>query len=195
MPDLALSDLTRAGTLGEKQPVDSRKPGGHTLAVTRMRWPVSSSLVLVAILVTGCGSTPTPSAIHLTTTTGKNVVRLEAGGVTVSPWQSIHDGQQVTVSVKGLPPGWKFFVSECLTPLDANALGCGSQLAAQPFGFADRAGSGSMTFLVHSSAATSKSRSLQPCGGECVLVATTGDPVGTPVHGLYYFAPISFTEG
>jgi hypothetical protein len=163
--------------------------------VAGMRWAVSSFLVVVAILVSGCGSAPVPSAIHRTTTTETDVVRLEAGGVTISPWLSIHDGQQVTVSVKGLPPGWKFFVSECLTPLDANALGCGSQLATQPFGLADQAGNGSMTFVAHSSAATSKSRTLQPCVGECVIVATTGDPVGTSVHGVYYFAPISFTEG
>ncbi len=99
------------------------------------------------------------------------------------------------MTVRGLPAGSKFFVSECLTPLDANALGCGSQLATQPFSFADQAGNGSMTFVAHSSAATSKSRTLEPCVGECVVVATTGDPVGTLTHGVYYFAPISFTDG
>ena len=167
----------------------------HTLAVARLRWPVSSLLVLAAVVASGCGSAPAPSATHRTTTTEKHVVHLEVGGVTVNPRLSIHEGQLVIVSVQGLPPGSIFFVSECLTPLDVNALGCGGQLAIQPFSFANQAGNGSMSYVAHSSAATSTSRTLQPCVGECVIVATTGDPVGTPVHGVYYFAPISFTEG
>ena len=46
----------------------------------------------------------------------------------------------VTVAVRGLPDGIKFFVSECLTPVAANHNGCGPQLAQQPFGVSDNAG-------------------------------------------------------
>lgn len=175
--------------------MDSPGPRVHTLGVTRVCWRVGSFVVPMAVVAAGCcGSASIPTAIRPTTTT-REVVRLEVGGVTVSPSQSIRDGQQVNVSVKGLPPDWKFFVSECLTPLDANALGCGGQLATQPFGFADQAGNGVMTFVAHSSAATSKIHVPEPCTGECVIVATIGDPVGSPVHGVYYFAPISFSGG
>lgn len=98
--------------------------------------------------------------------------------------------------IKSFPPGWKVFVSECVTPSEANRLGCGGQLALQPFGFGDQAGNGSIPFVVHSSAGTTAySPTLTPCSGECVIVATTGDPVGTRVHWVYYMAPITFSGG
>jgi hypothetical protein len=116
--------------------------------------------------------------------------------VSVSPWNGFHDGQEVTVDIKGFPPGWKVFVSECTTPSEVNALGCGTQLALQPFTLSNEAGNGSIPFVVHSSAGTAPySATTAPCSGECVIVATTGNPVGSPAHGVYYMAPITFAAG
>ena len=85
--------------------------------------------------------------------------------------------------------GIKFFLSECQSPLQVNPLGCGSQLAAQPFGLTDSNGDGfgSEAFTVQSSAATRPlSPVVVPCTGTCVIVATTG------ANGNYSFAPIAF---
>ena len=49
----------------------------------------------------------------------------------------------MTVSVRGFLPNRKFYLSECLTPNELNALGCGAQLAAQPFDLTDAHGNGS----------------------------------------------------
>jgi hypothetical protein len=112
--------------------------------------------------------------------------------VTVSPSMRLHDGQRVTVSVEGFKPGVpgiKFFLSECQSPLQVNPLGCGTQLAAQPFGLTDSNGdgSGSVSFIVQSSAATKALSSvLAPCAGTCVIVGTTG------ANGEYDYAPIAF---
>jgi len=163
---------------------------------TVARWiVVAGGFALLAVLAAACGDAQQPSAAHrATSTTGKVTVRLAAGGVTVTPWTGLHDGQQVEVNVKGFPPGWKVHLSECLTPFEANELGCGSQLAAQAFGLSDQAGNGSIPFVVHSSAGTSpNSSTLAPCSGQCVIVATSGVPVGT-AKGTYYMAPIMFSN-
>ena len=169
----------------------------HNLRMARMSARTGSVLVLLVILTAACGINPKPSAVGRTTmTAGKASVILEAGGVTVSPSNGLHDGQQVEVQVKGFPPGWKVFVSECSTPLEANPLGCGGQLATQPFDFISQNGDGSIPFIVHASAGmTPDSQMLSPCSGECVVVATIGTPVGTRVHGIYFAAPISFADG
>jgi Neocarzinostatin family len=107
--------------------------------------------------------------------------------VTAVPSTSLHDGQQVTVSVKGFVPTTKFYLSECETPTQANHLGCGVQLAAQPFGLTDENGQGSASFTVQSSAATEPlSADSVPCSGECVIVATSGS------GGSFGFTPITF---
>ena len=120
------------------------------------------------------------------------IVALTVKRVTVSPSANLHDGQQVRVSVQGFRPdvpGIKFFLSECESPLQVNPLGCGRQLAAQPFGLTDSDGdgSGSVSFTVQSSAAPKALSSVVvPCAGTCVIVATTG------TIGQYGFAPIAF---
>jgi hypothetical protein len=162
--------------------------------VGRLSVRASLALVPLAIFAAACGATQKPSAVPQTTsTTGKASVVLEAGGVSVTPSKNLHDGQEVTVGIKGFPPGSKVFVSECTTPLEANDLGCGNQLALQPFTFSSQAGSGSIPFVVHSSAGTAPySETIAPCSGECVIVATSGNSVGPQVHGVYYMAPIMF---
>jgi hypothetical protein len=171
-----------------------RDERAHNLSMVRLSVRASSVLILLAIFTAACSVNQKPTAVPRTTsTTGRISVVLEAGGVSVSPSNGLHDGQVVTVDIKGFPPGWKVFVSECTTPLEANALGCGNQLALQPFTFSNRAGNGSIPFVVHSSAGTAPySETIAPCSGECVIVATTGEPVGTLVHGVYYMAPITF---
>ena len=160
------------------------------------RWTVAAGgLAVLAVLAAACGGAQHSAAHRTTSTTGKVTIRLEAGGVTVTPWVGLHDGQQVEVTVRGFPPGWKVHLSECLTPLEANKLGCGSQLAAQPFGLSDQAGNVSIPFVVHSMAGTSPNKlTLEPCSGECVIVATSGVPVGTAAKGTYFMAPIMFSS-
>ncbi len=110
-----------------------------------------------------------------------------AEAVTVTPWSSLHGGQLVTVSVRGFVPTTKFYLSECESPTQANRLGCGEQLAAQPFGLTDENGQGSVSFTVESSAATEPLRADSvPCSGGCVIVATAGS------DGPFGFAPIAF---
>ncbi len=146
--------------------------------------------ILAAACTAGCTTTGTKSApptrpTHSTTTT--SVVKLEAGGATVAPSTDLQDAQQVTVSVKGFLPNRKFYLSECLTPTELSALGCGAQLAAQPFGLTGANGTGSTSFTVHSAASTGALiPTLQACTGECVIVATPG------VNGAFYLAPITF---
>ncbi len=114
-------------------------------------------------------------------------MKLEAGGLTVTPSARLQDAQQVTVTVRGFLPNRKFHLSECLAPNELNALGCGAQLAAQPFGLTDANGNGSTPFTVRSAASTGPLiPTVQACTGECVIVATAG------VGGAFYFAPITF---
>ncbi len=151
------------------------------------------AVISVVLLAAACGGGPSgPAAIQSTTSTTTKTVTLTAEKVTVSPRIGLQDGQQVTIHVQGFGlgvPGIKFFLSECQSPLQVNPLGCGSQLAAQPFGLTDSNGdgSGSESFTVQSRAATrALSSVLVPCAGTCVIVATTG------ANGNYTFAPIAF---
>lgn len=153
----------------------------------------SFAVILTALFAAACGSGPSESAaLQSTTSTTTKSVTLTVERVTVSPRIGLRDGQQVTVHVQGFGPGVraiKFFLSECQSPLQVNPLGCGSQLAAQPFGLtgSNGDGSGSESFTVQSTAATRPLSSvLVPCDGTCVIVATTG------ANGNYSFAPITF---
>ena len=149
--------------------------------------------IAVAILASACGRGPSvPAVIQPQTSTTLKTVALTAERVLISPQIGLQDGQQVTVRVQGFRtgvPGIKFFLSECQSPSQVNPLGCGSQLAAQPFGLtgSNGDGSGSVSFTVQSSAATRPLTSvLVPCAGTCVVAATTG------ANGNYAFAPIAF---
>jgi hypothetical protein len=147
------------------------------------------TVALLAVAVAGCAAgaklTTPPHPEASTTTT--NVVVLEAGGLTVTPSIDLQDAQQVRVSVKGFLPNRKFYLSECLSPTELTALGCGAQLAAQPFGLSDASGNGSTTFTVHSAASSGAHiPTVEACTGECVIVATAG------VSEAFYSAPITF---
>ena len=155
----------------------------------RRAWLGLFAVAGVALIAAACGGGPkTTSTRHVaTSTTSKTYVKVVVGGLTVVPSSGLQDGQQVTATAKGFSPSRKFFLSECLTPLDVNALGCGQHPAAQPFGLTDDNGTGSASFTAQASASTGPLiLTFQSCAGECVIVATSG------VHGAFYFAPISF---
>jgi hypothetical protein len=109
--------------------------------------------------------------------------------IRVTPSTNLHSGEKVRVSVTGLGLGAKFWVSECLTASDANADGCGEQLAAQPFGLTDMYGTGTYTFTVRRAAfdAPYDIKVLHQCTDQCVLVAGGG---GAGAH--FADAPITF---
>lgn len=166
---------------------------GKLCGVRRSAVGIWVAVISVVFLATACGGGPSePAAIRPTTSTTTKTVILTLGKVTVSPWMELQGGQQVTIRLQGFRPGVpgiKFFLSECQSPLQVNPLGCGNQLAGQPFGLTDSngGGSGSVSFIVQSSAATRPLSSvLVPCAGTCVIVATTG------ANGEYDFAPIAF---
>ena len=107
--------------------------------------------------------------------------------VVVTPSKGLSDGQVVKVAVTGFGVSGKVWLSECDHAEDANYLGCGPQLAAQPFIITDDTRSGSTDFTIHSSA-PSKPYNLnaqEPCTRLCVVVAVAGG-------GVWAVAPITF---
>lgn len=108
--------------------------------------------------------------------------------VGVAPSTGLRPGQVVEVRVTGFGVGGKVFLSECASAAAATDLGCGAQLAAQPFLATDEGRSGSATFTVSASAAADPlgQAARLPCEARCVLVASLGD--GYP----FAVAPIAF---
>ncbi|MGO8871228.1 MAG: neocarzinostatin apoprotein domain-containing protein [Acidimicrobiales bacterium] len=107
----------------------------------------------------------------------------------VTPSTDLHDGETVHVAVSNWPPG-KAWISECASAADVNRIGCGVQLAQQPFAVIEH-GSGSTTFTVRSHAATGPLTSqTEACTARCVVVAA-GDAAATGQLGPAT-APISF---
>lgn len=107
--------------------------------------------------------------------------------VTVTPDTGLGDGQGVRVAVTGFGVSGKVWISECDHAEDANYLGCGAQLAAQPFLITNSGRSGSTDFNVHSSAPSKplETSVRQPCTNLCVIVAEGGG-------GGWAVAPIAF---
>ena len=96
--------------------------------------------------------------------------------VTVTPATGLSTGQRVKVSVTGFGESRKVFLSECDYAEDASGLGCGPQIAAQPFIVTGTNRSGSTTFVVQSSAASKPyDFEVTPCTNLCVIVAAQGD--------------------
>ena len=110
--------------------------------------------------------------------------------VTVSPPARLKDGQVVKVSVTGFGVGGKVWLSECASADVATDLGCGVELAAQPFLVTDdsRAGSGELVVRGRASATSLAAGPSMPCADRCVIVATLGS--GYP----YVVAPIAFAH-
>jgi neocarzinostatin family protein len=113
--------------------------------------------------------------------------------MTIAPARGLSAGERVRVSVRGFPPGAKVFLSECARAANVSPLGCGQQLAAQPFLIAGGRGAASGSFTVQPAAATGP---LHPhwakctAGPGCVLVATIGFPAGVPK--IVATAPLRF---
>jgi len=111
--------------------------------------------------------------------------------VAVSPSTNLKDGQVVEVRVTGFGVGGKVLLSECASAAAATDLGCGSELASQPFLVADDSRSGSTSFVVHASA-PGRALSASPtsrCTSQCVVVATVGAGYAYAVASIAFEAP------
>ena len=111
--------------------------------------------------------------------------------VRVLPSRYLHNGEKVLVRISGFGIGSKFWLSECATASDVNASGCGSQLAAQPFGLTDLSGAGSFSFVVRTSAATTpySTKLRRTCADQCVLMVTDGSDAAMARAQLTFAAP------
>lgn len=100
----------------------------------------------------------------------------------VVPMANLHNGEVVVVRVSGFPPG-KAFLSECASAADVNVIGCGAQLALQPFVVIE-GGGGTERFIVsdHASSTPLTSELTAVCTTQCVLVATSGENPSGPEH-------------
>ncbi len=98
--------------------------------------------------------------------------------VTVTPDTGLKDGQIVKVTVTGFGEYGKVWISECDHAEDANYLGCGPQLAAQPFVITNEHRAGSSNFNVRSPAPSrplDTTSYLTTCSNLCVIVAENGN--------------------
>ena len=106
--------------------------------------------------------------------------------ITAAPATSLDDGQTIDVRVQGFDSFDRVHLSECANARVVTEIGCGAQLAQQPFIDTDEHGIGSRSFTVTATASTASlnSDTTSLCAAECVLVA-----VGT--SGLNY-TPLTF---
>lgn len=111
--------------------------------------------------------------------------------LSVSPSSHLRDGQAVAVRVTGLGVGSKVFLSECASAAVASDLGCGAQLAAQPFLVTDDSHAGHAPFIVSASASADPlgTDALRGCADGCVIVATLGDSYPFVVAPIAFDAP------
>jgi hypothetical protein len=165
---------------------DSKRTSSHRLW---NRLAALIGLVTSGALAVACGSGSATTTARPAPSTTVAHVKLTISRFVVTPSTGLHNGQVVQVSVSGFPPG-KVHLSECASPLNANPLGCGPQLAAQPFVVIE-GNSGSSTFAV-SNEATSSPLSAGPliACSQCVLVAVGSDASPT---GGFSISPIRFS--
>jgi len=135
---------------------------------------------LAAIVANGPGSAPS------------------AATITVTPATGLMDGQTVQVTVAGLHPEDKVWLSECATAADVNPFGCGTGLPEMPFLITDDTGHASGSFTVTADIPTAaEDGAIQPCV-TCVLAAVSGDAAGSPpaptASTPLMFAPTSATD-
>ncbi len=159
------------------------------------------SLAVVSMLLAACSpsvasKTPADSGVGTSSSPLVSVraslvpaLTVDRPTVTVSPATGLLDGETVEVRVTGFGVGGKIWISECASAADATDLGCGAQLAAQPFLVTDNARAGRIAFIVRASAPAQPlaATPIAVCHDECVIVATVGDGYADAV------APISFT--
>jgi neocarzinostatin family protein len=142
-------------------------------------WRSVAAVALIGGTVGAC-SVPTSSTVPALT--------VDHPTVTVSPAVRLKDGQVVKVSVTGFGVGGKVLLSECASAEAATDLGCGVELAAQPFLVTDenRAGAGSLTVRASAAGTALSAGPRTPCVDRCVIVATLG------ARYPYVVAPIAF---
>jgi hypothetical protein len=167
------------------------------VASARSDTPVRRSIAVAGVLVLtslgGCGTNtnvPVPSASVVATASPTELVpalTATAPTVTIRPDGPYRDGEVISVSVGGFGVGSKIWLSECASSSVASDLGCGAELAAQPFLVTTEDGSGTGAFTIASQAADQslRPRPAVPCADRCVIVATLGS--GYP----FAMAPIS----
>ena len=172
-------------------PSEIRKAGGwrwrHRID-PKVVVAVAAVVLLVATLVVAGPFRPGPNRQRVTvsnptvTTSPPSTSPTSGLVLHIAPATNLKDGEVVQVNVSGFPPG-KVFLSECGAAADVNALGCGAQLAAQPFVVIENgAGTGSFT-VTHQAASTPLSpQPSTTCTNQCVLVATSGVPASGTRH-------------
>lgn len=111
--------------------------------------------------------------------------------VSVAPSSNLVDGQMVTVRVAGLGAGMRVAISECANAASANDLGCGAELAAQPFTVTGDDETGSVVFTVHATAQAGSFNvaAIEGCSNQCVIVATVLGGHSFVFSGITFEAP------
>ncbi|MDQ6794664.1 MAG: neocarzinostatin apoprotein domain-containing protein [Chloroflexota bacterium] len=111
--------------------------------------PRPSVTLSVIATVTAAATSPTPSV----TDAPVPALTVDRPTVIVSPSVHLKDGQVVEVRVTGFGVGGKVWLSECASAAAATDLGCGVDLAAQPFLVTDdnRAEAGSLVVRARAS--------------------------------------------
>jgi hypothetical protein len=134
-------------------------------------------------------ATPTLDVLDLSAVPVAPAVTATRPSVTVTPATGLFDGQSVEVRVSGFGVGGKVWLSECASAQDASPLGCGAQLAAQPFLVTDdsRAGAAGFTVSLHAATQQELPSPSVICTDQCVIVATLGEGFA------YAIAPIRFS--
>ena len=145
--------------------------------------------VLAIALLCACCTSDSPATSPHSRSVSANSLPPRPGAeptVTADPATGLHDGQTVQVRVQGFYPFDRVHLSECANGRVVTEIGCGAQLAEEPFVDTDDHGGGSRSFTLTASASTASlnSDTTSLCGADCVLVA-----VGT--SGLTY-TPIAF---
>ena len=151
--------------------------------------PSSSPSSAPNVTIPTPGPTPTSSPSAWAAETVVPALTVDHPTVTISPSAHLKDGQTVEVRVTGFGVGGKVWLSECSSAAAATDLGCGVDLAAQPFLVTDDNRGGSASLVVRATA-LGRAPSAGPasaCKDRCVVVATIGS--GYP----YVIAPIAFT--
>ncbi len=145
-----------------------------------------ATVLVVAGALAGCGVAASQHA---------HSGQARAASITIEPSRGLSPGERVRVRVRGFPAWGKVFLSECARARDAGPLGCGPQLAAQPFLLADGHGRANGRFTIQAVAATGPlaqgARSAKcALGPGCVLIATIGIPADG--HRAVAATPIRF---
>src|SRR5258708_23354884 len=104
-----------------------------------------ATVLVVAGAVAGCGVAASQHA---------HSGQARAASITIEPSRGLSPGERVRVRVRGFPAWGKVFLSECARARDAGPLGCGPQLAAQPFLLADGHGTANGRFTTQAAAPT-----------------------------------------